>query len=125
LGGSSLPRANAPDSLEQGFVNLSRGKLEDAIGNFTSALTQIDSERNRDRWLLANAQLGEIYLRLNRIGMAERHLTVAANGGFIDSLVTLAVIAERDNDFNLAKARRALAAARGHGESLSWLEDHT
>jgi hypothetical protein len=39
----------------------------------------------------------------------------------VESLVTLAVISERDNDITLATARRVLAASRGDVDSNAWL----
>ena len=119
--GETLVQADTEDSFEQGLLSLARGKLEDALEHFTSALAKLDSETSRDRWLLVHAQLGEIYFRLNRFRDAETHLNEAANGGMVESLVTLAVISERDNDITLATARRVLAASRGDVDSNAWL----
>jgi len=123
--GGTLVQAETDDSFEQGFLTFDHGNLEESLEHFHTALAQIDSETDKARWLLVHAQLGEICFRLGQLDDAETHLHYAANGGLVGSLVTLAVIAERDNDQSLATARRALAASRGDVDSCTWLEAQT
>lgn len=110
------------DPLEQGLVSLARSQYEDAVARFREALENSDSESDSDRWFLTHAKLGETYFRLDQRELAETHLNIAANGGIVDSLVLLAIIAEHDGDIHLATARRALAASRGDRDSQNWVE---
>jgi len=123
--GEALAHLTTDDSFEQGLAQMERGQLNDALEKFRDALLHMDGKEDPDRWLLIQAQLGETLFRLNHVEDAETHLEIAANGGILESLVTLAVIAERDDDVHLATARRVLAAARGDIESRTWLETRT
>jgi tetratricopeptide (TPR) repeat protein len=121
MGGHVSDRESV-DPFEQGLVSLARSRYEEAVANFREALEDSDSESDSDRWFLTHAKLGETYFRLDKRELADAHLNIAANGGIVDSLVLLAIIAERDGDIYLATARRALAASRGDRDSQVWVE---